>query len=139
MSDDDRHYSPEFKASLVLDVIRRDDTASSLAESHGVHPVTLSRWKTKLEREAPSIFSKETDLKDCHRQLEGAREELEERRETIELLRDILSHTLSTDQKVEWVNRYRDSLGLNCSCELLDLPKSTYYYRMEDRDQEAAE
>ncbi|ALS97230.1 hypothetical protein AT746_05830 [Lacimicrobium alkaliphilum] len=45
-----RHYSVDFKLSVVQKSISSPDTVKSLAKQLGIHPSMLSRWRTELTR-----------------------------------------------------------------------------------------
>lgn len=128
MGESDPSYEPEFKKRLVLEALRTDENDSSIARDADVHPVTLSRWKNTLLEEAHCIFTSEEDGSE----LEKYRQQLERLERELEVLRETTVASLSTDQKVDYVDRYRESIGLNRACRLFDLPKSTYYYRTND-------
>jgi transposase-like protein len=59
-----RRFKPEFKAEVVLEVLREEKTLSEIAADYGVHPNQLSRWKAEFIRNASRVFSKETDEED---------------------------------------------------------------------------
>lgn len=121
-------YSAKFKMRVVMEAIQSDETDTSIADAHDVHPVTLSRWKNHFWDKAHRVFlsSKPGEQVDRLDELKNRVEELEER---LEALREITDEKFDTDQKVEFVEEHRDDIGLNQACEIIDLPKSTYYYR----------
>jgi transposase-like protein len=53
------HYTPEFKAKVVLELLREEKTLSQIAADYGVHPNLLSRWKAEFLEKMPTVFSKE--------------------------------------------------------------------------------
>jgi putative transposase len=57
-------YSAEFKAQIVLELLREEGTVNEIAARHGVNPVVLSRWKSDFLDRASDVFKKgptETD------------------------------------------------------------------------------
>ena len=57
-------YSAEFKAKVVLEVLREEATVNQIAAQYGISPVMLSRWKTEFLDRASDVFKKgptETD------------------------------------------------------------------------------
>lgn len=40
-------YSPDFKAKIVLEVLRSERTLNEIAAGNEVHPNILTRWKTE--------------------------------------------------------------------------------------------
>ncbi len=132
-------YSAKFKMRVVLDAIQNDGTDTSIAEAHDVHPVTLSRWKNHFLDKAHRVFlsSKPGEQVDRLDELKNKVEELEEK---LDALREIADEKFDTEQKVEFVEEHRDDIGLNQACEMIDLPKSTYYYRTrQDSSAESSE
>jgi transposase-like protein len=56
-------YSPEFKAKVVREVLREDQTLSQVAAAHGLHPNRVSQWRDQALAGMTGLFSrtKETD------------------------------------------------------------------------------
>lgn len=52
-----RHYTPEFKAKLVQQMLREERSVSQLAAEHGIHPNQLYRWRQIALDGLPSLFS----------------------------------------------------------------------------------
>ncbi|SHJ32242.1 Transposase [Lutispora thermophila DSM 19022] len=56
-----RHFTPEEKAKIVIEVSREEKTLNEIAAKYEIHPNQLSRWKTEFINNAGRVFSKETD------------------------------------------------------------------------------
>ena len=56
-----RHFTPEEKAKIVIEVLREEKTLNEIAAEYEIHPNLLSRWKTEFISNAGRVFSKETD------------------------------------------------------------------------------
>lgn len=123
-------YTPEFKTKVVLEALCSVDTDTSIAQAYGVHPVTLSRWKTHFMRHAASIFGDAGEEKSTKQELEEATQRIAELERSVARLQDLVEHEVSIDAKMKAVEAHREELGLNRACELFQLPKSTYYYRL---------
>ena len=56
-------YSPEYKAKVVREVLREDQTLSQVAAAHGLHPNQVSQWRDQALSGMAGLFSraKETD------------------------------------------------------------------------------
>ncbi len=52
-----KNYSGKFKAKVVVDVIREQDTVSELSSRYQIHRSLLTRWKKEALEGLPSIFS----------------------------------------------------------------------------------
>lgn len=57
MSKRRRKYSAEFKAKVVLEVLKENETLSEIAGRHGIHPNQIAKWKRTLLERAPELFS----------------------------------------------------------------------------------
>jgi transposase-like protein len=52
-----RHFTPEFKAHLVQQILREEQSVSQLAAQHGLHPNQLYRWRDQALAGLPGLFS----------------------------------------------------------------------------------
>lgn len=57
MSKKRQKYSAEFKARVVLEVLKEQETLSEIAGKHGIHPVQIAKWKRTLLERSAEIFS----------------------------------------------------------------------------------
>jgi transposase-like protein len=55
-----RHFSAQFKAEIVQEVLREDKTLAEIASAHAIHPNQIKRWKATVLKGLPSLFSDET-------------------------------------------------------------------------------
>jgi transposase len=53
-------YGAKFKAQVALEAVKNNATTAELSNRHGVHPTQIQVWKTALERQAETIFSRGT-------------------------------------------------------------------------------
>lgn len=58
MSKTRRNHTPEFKAQVVLELLREEMTVNELAAKHQISPVLISRWKSELIERAADVFKK---------------------------------------------------------------------------------
>ncbi len=52
-----RHFTAEFKAKLVQQMLREEQTINQLAAEHRLHPNQLYRWREIALAGLPSLFS----------------------------------------------------------------------------------
>ncbi|MDR1559104.1 MAG: transposase [Clostridiales bacterium] len=52
-------HTPEFKAKLVLNVLKEEKTLSQIATEYIINPTMLSKWRGEVIAGRPSIFRKE--------------------------------------------------------------------------------
>lgn len=50
-------YSAEFKAQVVLEILREEKSISQLSSEYGVHPNILGKWKNQAMRDFPRLFA----------------------------------------------------------------------------------
>ena len=65
-----RQYSPEYKAKLVIEVLREEQTMSEIASREEISLNQLSNWKTEFISNADRVFSKSRDEKVAIKQIE---------------------------------------------------------------------
>jgi len=94
-------YEPEFKAKVVLKLLREEKTVSQIASEYGVHPNLISRWKTEFIEKMPAVFSKELSETDKLRKEYDAEKE--------ELVKQIGQLSIEN----EWLKKtYQKALGM---------------------------
>ena len=93
-------YTNEFKAKVVLELLREEKTAAQIAAEYGVHPTQLAQWKKAVLDSLPGAFDK------------GKREvkELEKahQKEVDELHKEIGHLTV----QVNWLKKKSEELGI---------------------------
>jgi transposase len=52
-----KQYSSEFKARVVLELLKEEKTVAQLSSEHGVHASMLHAWKAAALKELPGIFA----------------------------------------------------------------------------------
>jgi transposase-like protein len=55
-----KHYTPQFKAQLVQQILREEKSVAQIAAEHGIHPHQLYQWRDQALQALPSIFSNRT-------------------------------------------------------------------------------
>ena len=51
-----RKFTPEEKASLVLEMLKEEKSVSQLASEHGIHANVLNRWKAEAVQNLSQLF-----------------------------------------------------------------------------------
>ncbi len=59
-----KQYKPEFKAKVVLEALKGEQTVSELASRFGVHPTMIHQWKKALLEGAPELFERGSSAKE---------------------------------------------------------------------------
>jgi transposase-like protein len=55
-----KRYEPAFKAKVVLEVLKEEETLTEIASRYEVHPNQITRWKKGFLEKAPEIFKKKS-------------------------------------------------------------------------------
>jgi len=69
-----REFSPEYKAKLVIEVLREEATMSEIASRENINIKQLSNWKTEFVENAARAFSRSRDEKAAAREVDVMRE-----------------------------------------------------------------
>jgi putative transposase len=54
-----KHYSADFKAQVVQEILKEEKTIAQIASEHSVHPSQLNTWKAIALQGLPSLFSRD--------------------------------------------------------------------------------
>lgn len=52
-----KQYSGEFKARVVLELLKEEKTVAQISSEHGIHASVLHQWKATALQELPSVIS----------------------------------------------------------------------------------
>ena len=52
-----KNYTPEYKAKIVLELLREELTISQLAAGYGIHPNLVSKWRKAAVEGLPELLS----------------------------------------------------------------------------------
>ena len=63
-----KRHTPAQKATIVLELLKEEDTLPQIASRHGVHPNLLRKWKAQALEGLPDVF---TDAEQDQRALES--------------------------------------------------------------------
>jgi len=135
-----KKYSKELKAQIALDAIKGQKTIAELASEYGVHANQISIWKKQLLDVAPAAFSNGKD-KDAEKK-EVERDHLYQKVGQLQIEVDWLKKDrlsgMSVSEKVKCIDGNDKKLSISRQCELLQLPRSSYYrpryYQVEDEE-----
>lgn len=54
-----KHYTPQQKTQIVLEILKEEKTVAQIASTNGVHPNQLYRWKAQVLEGLPGLFTNE--------------------------------------------------------------------------------
>lgn len=92
-------YTAEYKASVVLRVLREEETTGEIAASEGLNPVMISRWKTEFLERAAMVFDRKPT--------QAERELASEKERTADLERKVGQLTIEND----WLKKKSAEVG----------------------------
>lgn len=53
-----KKHSSEFKAQLVLEMLKEEKSVTELASEHGIHATQLHRWRKEFMDNLPQVFAR---------------------------------------------------------------------------------
>ena len=62
-----KKYDPAFKARVALEAAKEQESLAQIGHRHGVHPVLVGQWKSKLLERAVEAFTSESSSHDAER------------------------------------------------------------------------
>ena len=135
MSKKRKSYSAEFKTKVVLELLKEEETAASIASRYGVTVQTLNQWKKKFLENATLAFDVGEATKEYRQRIEKLEQENEALAKTLgktTIERDWAVgklKSLDSSSKRRLVDSKLESLSLTRQCRLLGLNRSGLYYR----------
>jgi putative transposase len=135
MSKKKKSYSAEFKTKVVLELLREEDPASTIAARYGITVQTLNQWKKKFLQNASLAFDMSRTTKEYREKIENLEKENEALAKTLgktTVERDWAVgklKSLDLSSKRGLVDSKLNNLSLTRQCQLLGMNRSTFYYR----------
>jgi len=98
-----KKYSPAFKAQLVQELLKEEQTLTQIASKHGVHPSQLRRWRQAALTAMPVNFADEVQFQ---KQLAAINEQYDREKEKLYAEIGKLTTQLS------WLKKKAESVGI---------------------------
>ena len=99
MSKTRRRFTPEFKAKVVLELLKGEKELNELATEHNIAPNQLRRWKAEFLENAPNVCS--------DKRIDTLQEKLkEERKENDQYAKKVGQLTM----QVDWLKKKSEEL-----------------------------
>jgi len=126
-----KHYTSQFKAQVVQEILKEEQTLNQLAAEHSVHPNQLKRWKATALEGLPSLFSKGDQAvqtaAEHEQQVTALYAEIGRLTTELTWLKKKLA-SLPRAERLALLERAQPDLPLTSQAALLDLNRSGLYY-----------
>ena len=86
-----KRFSATFKFNLVREALIGERTEAEIAREHGVHPVTLSKWKATFLDNGAAVFGGDDSVRDKDRQIARLERLLGKKEVEIALMKNFFS------------------------------------------------
>ncbi len=124
-----RHSAP-FKARVALEALKGMKNSQELAREYEVHPTQIAQWKAQLRDHAEQVFDSGAAAKQHeHQQAELSRADEQIGRLNLELDWLKKNRSARTSELRCLIEPGHPRLSIARQCELLGLPRSSYYYQ----------
>jgi len=118
-----------------VEAIKAQRSTAEIAKIYSVHPNPIGLWKRQALAGLPEVFTNgrdrpagvETDKDELYRQIGVLQVELEFLKK---------SPDCSVEEKRRSIEPQHRHLSIERQCELLDLPRSSYYYQPRPESEE---
>jgi len=128
-------YSAEFKAKLVLEVLKEERTVNEIANEYGMVPKNLINWKKQFLENMSLAFDKSVVVKEYKEEIEtlkNDKDELAKKVGNLTIEKDFFEGklvSLVSSNKRKNLLDTELKLSLNKQCKLLHVNKSSLYYQ----------
>ena len=129
-----KQYTANYKAQIVLEILKEDQTIAQIASAHGIHPNQLRKWRAQAVEGLPKLFSDNGQatraLESAHeRQLDELYTEIGRLTTQLAWLKKNLASNLSRAERLALMERETKELPLKTQANLLSLNRSSLYYQ----------
>jgi len=124
-------YSTQFKAQLVLELLKEEKSLNEIASSHEVLPKSLLEWKKQFLENMSLAFDKSTVVKEYKEEivlLQKSNDELAKKVGNLTIEKDFLQGKLKSSVSSKNRKQLLETglkLSINRQLKLLSIPKSS--------------
>lgn len=100
-----RQFSPEYKAKIVLEILREENTVSEIAAREAISAKQLHNWKKEFLENAFKVFASDKAVKEAKRQAAEQQEQqdhLEKKVGQLTVENDFLKKKYKQIHGVDW-------------------------------------
>ena len=129
-----KKYPADFKAKIVLEILKEEKSISQISSEYGIHTTQLNRWRNQALEGLSQIFTDERKNTEAlkagyEKQMQDLYAEVGRLTTQLNWLKKNLESDLTRDERkslIEWEN---PDLSVKTQAELLDLNRSSLYYK----------
>lgn len=85
-----KQYSPKLKFQVVVEVLQGEKTMGQIAKAYGVHPVTVTHWKSEFLEKGPEVFGQRGTIQDYEKKIRELEQIIGHKEVEIALLKNFL-------------------------------------------------
>ena len=122
-----RTFSPEFKAEVVVALLRGDQSHAELCRLHQLSPNLLSLWKQTFCDRLPLVFQADERREHEDRRIADLEQLVGRQALELELLKSLQAAEWPGDRKREVVMSLVPDYPARLVCRLLDFPRCQLY------------
>jgi len=129
-----RNHKPDFKAKVVLEVLREEKPLSEIASKYSINPNLVRRWKTEAVENMAVVFedsNKEIKALEAEYEvkIDALYKEIGQLTTELSWFKKNLNSSLSRVEKQSLIDWNHPDISVTQQCQLLDLNRSTLYYK----------
>jgi putative transposase len=123
-----KNHAPGLKAKVAVEAIKSQKTVAQIAQMFGVHPTQVGSWKRQALAGLPDVFG--NGREQIRQQADTEKDELYKQIGQLKVELDFSKKELASSiDKRPWIDPVHPHLTIQQQCELLGVPRSTYYYQ----------
>jgi len=129
-------FSAEEKTKIVLELLKEEQTTMQLATKYQVTAKSIQNWKKQFLENASLAFEPAKVVSEYKEELKAKEEEIEQLQKTLgktiierDWLAGKLEGSVSLNKRKELIETELETISIKRQCELLELSRSTLYYK----------
>src|SRR5436309_3698943 len=133
-----KQFTAGFKAKVAVEAIKGQRTAQEIGSIYGVHPTQVTTWKRQLVAQASEIFTRAGihDNDAIEQEKGGALSANRKVADGIGLASKKVRDLTTLSQRRESIEANHRRLSIARQCELIALPRSSWYYKLQEETAE---
>jgi len=124
-----KRYEASFKARVALESLKGERTISELSSEYVVHGNLITQWRKRVLEELPGLFSgrHEKEAKKDEELVARLYQQIGQLKVELDWLKKKLSGCIEDKRRL--IDPEHPQIPIERQCELLGLPRSSFYYR----------